>query len=512
LNRRPAALFATAAAPAALAGAATMAWQRGPRRIAAAMLAALGLAGCLGNSGSPTPPPTNVQAYAGDAVVSVTFDDSPLISYWLFYAQDSRITPFNLDNGTSILFNFGDVVPAYSPTILCNGPLVAVINQSNPPVQNFSAYFFTINGRTGTAKGGQGSAPVAAVPRPAAGSNVPWVGGAPLPGGMQGLGYIGLTGCGYSGRPPAGLFVAVGTGGRIYTSTFVQTVAGALTNPGNAAMTWNQDTLPSGFSADLHAVAGRAANPNNFADPGLLLVAVGNNGTILHSFDGFNWQPTSATLVNGSDLYDVAFATGGFVAVGKGGVVLNSADGVNWAVNQTAHAANPGNLTLRAVRCNASTCIAVGDSGTTLLSSDGGGSWTSQLFGVNNWTCIAYGNADANAINVLVGGTYVAGNEPINTWVVADADGNFGYLSAATGSTWVRGGSIIASGIVAMDYTSQFVALDSAGNAWMSERGTGNWATFSAAPVNAGGGAVALRSNGYGYVAMGASGANAASF
>jgi photosystem II stability/assembly factor-like uncharacterized protein len=387
------------------------------------------------------------------------------------------------------------------------------VNQSVAHTSGFPAYYFTINGRTGTSKGGQGNAPVSAMPRPAASSNVPWVPGATIPVGVNGLGYVALTSCGFSGLPPQGIFVAVGPSGTVYTSTLAPTVAGPLTNPGNAPMTWTQANIPLGFNSNLNAVAGRAGSGNNPTNPNLLFAAVGDGGAILRSLDGMNWQQ-SATVPSGSNLHAVAFASASFVAVGDSGTVLTSPDGLNWTLNQSAQSANPSNSALRAIHCSGATCVAVGDSGTTLWSSSGGSAWSPLPFGTNNWIAIAYGNQNANSDAVFVNGVYVLANEAINTWVVADANGNYGFYNQGTGGVWVAGPSIIAPGIVALDYTTNFVALDSAGNAWISEQGaTGSWATYSSAPVAINGAsAIALRSNGVGYVALGASGANAASF
>jgi hypothetical protein len=454
-----------------------------------------------------------VQTYAGDTAISITWNDDPLVQYWLFYAQDPTVTPFDLDNGNTQLLNFGDAVPASSPSILCNSPQHTVINQSIAATSGFPAYYFTINGRTGTSKGGQGNAPVSAIPRPAASSRAPWVSGATIPVSVNGLGYVPLTSCGYSGLPPQGIFVAVGPSGVIYTSTLAPGVAGALTNPGNVPMTWTQAQIPLGFNSNLNAVAGRAASGNNPTNPNLLFAAVGDGGAIVRSFDGVHWQQ-SATVPTGSDLYSVAISTSGFIAVGQNGAVVTSPDGLNWTLNTSAQTANPSGSALRAIRCNGATCVAVGDSGTTLWSTNGGSSWGLLPFGTNNWIGVAYGNGDANSDAVFVNGAYILANEAINTWVVTDADGNYGFYNQGSGGTWLRGESIIAPGIVAIDYTSNFVALDSAGNAWISEQGsTGSWATYSAAPVTSNGAnAIALRSNGVGYVALGAAGQNAASF
>jgi hypothetical protein len=493
-------------------------------------LSALTLSACLGNSGSPAQPPTNVQAFPGDGAVSVTWDSNPQVQYWLFYAQDPKVTPYDLDNGTAALLNFGYVVPVYSPITICNGAAHTVVNQSLAAGSNYPALYFTLNGRTGTAKGGPGSAPVSAMPRPAGAGTVPWVSGNALQGSASGnavnaLGYVPMTTCGYGGNPPHGLWFAVGDFGAIYRSTLAPTVAGPLTNPGNLPMNWTPATTPAGFSASLRAVIGRSAGINVPGNTTVLVVAVGDAGAILYSLDGANWQH-SGTGVTGANLRDVTLASAGFIAVGDGGVVLTSGDGINWSLNSSAQTANPLGNTLRAVHCAGNTCVAVGDNGTTLWTSNGGGNWTLVPFGTNNWTSIAYGGADANsdqlfsatpvvyASGITVNGSYNLAAEAINTWVVADALGNYGYADGDTGGSWVRGPAPIAPNIVAIDYTTGFLALDSSGNAWYNERGTtGAWVKYGAPLVATNGAqAVSLRSNGQGYVAIGSTGLNAASF
>jgi hypothetical protein len=481
-------------------------------------LATLALCGCLGNSGSPTAPPANVQTYAGDAMFSITWDDDPLVVYWLFYAQNPTVTPFDLDNNNNPLLNFGYLVPVTSPAIVCNNILHTIINLSVSGDAGFPPYYVTINGRTGTAPGGTGSAPVAAVPRPAASTGAPWVAGSPIPATIRGLGYIPLTSCGYSGVPPQGIFFAVGPAGAIYSSTLAQTVAGPLTNPGNAPMTWLPGNLPIGFQGNFNAVAGRAGSFNNPGNPNLLVVAVGDDGVIVRSIDGINWQQSNAVPpIEGlqvGNLHDIAFTGANFIAVGDNGVVITSSDGMNWIQSVAAAAANPNRNALRAIRCAGGTCMAVGDNGTTVQTTTGGAAWNLLQFGTNNWTHIAYGNTNANSDAVYVNGGFALSNQPINTWVVADNSGDYGYFAPFTGGNWVAGSSIIAPGIVAVDYSTNFVALDSGGNAWISERGTtGSWATYSSAQLYASGGtAVGLRSTGQGFVAVGTTGANAASF
>jgi hypothetical protein len=59
-------------------------------------------------------------------------------------------------------------------------------------------------------------------------------------------------------------------------------------------------------------------------------VAVGVDGTILHSNDGSSWTPASSGT--SSVLLDVIWADSEFIAVGWEGTVLRSPDGITWAV------------------------------------------------------------------------------------------------------------------------------------------------------------------------------------
>ena len=63
------------------------------------------------------------------------------------------------------------------------------------------------------------------------------------------------------------------------------------------------------------------------------IVAVGENGLAIRSFDGTTWA-TQTTPVS-TTLRDVHYAAGQYVAVGDGGVILTSADGASW-VSQTS--------------------------------------------------------------------------------------------------------------------------------------------------------------------------------
>jgi photosystem II stability/assembly factor-like uncharacterized protein len=482
----------------------------------------LALSGCLSNSGSPQTAPTNVTTYAGDASVSVSWDQQPGITYWLYYAQDPTLTPASLNAATPVL-NMGVVQPVVSPVTMCN-PNRTVINNSPAVYSYYPPIYFSLNGRTGTAPGGAGSPPVSVVPRPAASPGVPWISGSSIPGGVTKLAYVPISACGTYNMPAQGLYLAVGSAGNIYSSMLAPSIAGPLSNPGNNAMTWTPGNLPLGFSGNLNSAAGRAGGV-----PGAttyLLVAVGNYGSLLYSVDGRNWSH-SPSAVTSANLNDVASSGSSFIAVGDNGVVITSSDGINWnaPTANNAFSANPASASLRAIRCapQSGNCVAVGDGGTILYTTNGGAAWTAMPAGTNNWVAVAYGNADANFSAVVnnANGTVnvLTSNELINTWVVVDGQGNYVFANPSTGGLntgghWMLGNGAIAPGIVAIDYTSNFVAIDNSGNTWMSATASyGAWANTGAAPVAGGGaGVVSMVSNGHGFVAVGANGANAANF
>jgi hypothetical protein len=106
-------------------------------------------------------------------------------------------------------------------------------------------------------------------------------------------------------------FVGVGAGGAVTYSTDLATWTTAL----------SAVTVSAG--QDLNAVASSLN----------LLVAVGNNGTILRSNDGITWAAANP-LPSTPHLYAVAFTTvpsgNVWVAVGAGGAIFVSADAATW--------------------------------------------------------------------------------------------------------------------------------------------------------------------------------------
>ncbi len=449
------------------------------------------------------PPPTGVQTYGGDGAVSLVWTPQPGVEYWVFHAQDPSLS--TTGNWTNLLAA-GVIENAATPTILCG-----LINNPSPP-SYFPPTFFSINARTGTAAGGPGSALVSANPRPAGGPEAPWVPGTTIPASFTAITYGAITPCGYAGRPASGRFVAVGPAGTIYFSSISPNIAGPLSEAqGNVTMSWAQASVPNGFSEDLLGVAAIVTGYANPYSPGLIFVAVGKGGTVLRSFDGQTWQQIFG-IPTTNNLNAVASSGGTFLAVGDAGVVLASNDGgLTWNSISSATAVSVN--TLNAIRCavSSASCVAVGTNGTSLWTGNSGATWSLIPVGVNNWTKIAYGynNSNADSIISAPGGVLTVGNRAINTWVVADAAGNYAYANASTGY-WNVGTTAFSNSIAGIDYTTRFVAIDGSGNAYSSETGLpGTWHSGGSTGVS---NPAALVSNGMGFVLIGATGANASSF
>lgn len=164
-----------------------------------------------------------------------------------------------------------------------------------------------------------------------------------------------------------GIFVAVGTGGIIYTSS-------------TGGASWTSRT--SGTVNSFNAVTWS----------GSLFVAIGESGTILTSPDGTTWTSrTSGTTVS---LQNVVWGNNLFVVCGgtSTGTILTSPDGVTWT-SRTSNSAGQ----LLAIVWSGSLFVSVGQSGSIVTSSDGV-TWTLRT--INSTT-------DMNAIS-YGGGVFLA--------------------------------------------------------------------------------------------------------
>jgi hypothetical protein len=127
----------------------------------------------------------------------------------------------------------------------------------------------------------------------------------------------------------------------------------------------------SGTTAPLHAIC---FGQNTF-------VAVGESGTVLTSLDAVAWKRQAAGTT--AWLYDVAFGGERFVAVGAQGTMLTSPNGTNWQVRPAITTNNLYGVAAGTDRYNKWQFAAVGAVGTILRSTDGL-NWSRANYGYEN--------------------------------------------------------------------------------------------------------------------------------
>lgn len=432
------------------------------------------LSGCPSN-GSTAEPPAAFKAAAGDGRVMLTWTANPGVDYWLFTATDPSLTAFNWTG----LPNEHAYTSVATPFYMCG-------------LYNGTTYYLAANGRINGGPGGPSSPTISATPYNAI--SAPWTASStPLSPNLYGVGYTSLTTCSNNTTSAAGSFAAVGAGGAIYIST--------------DGKTWvSTTTPPSGFTTDLYAVTGYAANQNNPGNPALRWVAVGAGGASIYSTDGNTWAVGRdlATPPNPA-LRSLTHAAGTFFAVGDAGTILSSTDGITWTSHTSGTTNNLNGVT------HATIYVAVGDSGTILISSDGN-TWTTKPPTTpitSNLRQVTFFGSTYGSIYVAVGdaGTVVTSIDGGTTWVTQTAlAGTQNLVSVA--SEFQAVANAVADTSLGFISTAQFVAIDSSGNAYTSVNGY-TWL----GPISTNtSGLNAIVSSGFGYVAAGNAGAAAYAF
>lgn len=406
------------------------------------------LSACSGG-GSSESPPVNVVAAAEDGRAVVTWNVQGGNEYWLFSASNPALT-------ATTWLNFADgraIVNATSPNYVCG-------------LANDTRYYFTLNARSGNAGGGEGSPLVSATPRSA---GQQWSAGSPLGADLTAVGRVALQTC-IANRPPTSTFVAVGAGAKIFSTSGAK--------PG----TWAAATVPTGFVADLHGVAGRNNGVNTTA--AVLFVAVGAGSATLVSNDVATWTAGTAFDAARPTLRAVTLVDS-FVAVGDGGTIRSSGNGVDWTDLTSNTSAN-----LRAIAVGDGRIVAVGDGG-TIVTSTNGNAWSVQTFAeAGDLVGVAFGDRDN-----------------INTFV-AIGSGGATVVSTDSGATWSVRRPADGVALRAISYTSAFAMVAADGQVYRSARGL-DWL----GPITSGTtGLSALTNDGFGFIAVGAGGANGTSY
>ena len=349
------------------------------------------LAGCHRQAKAPEEAPTGLAVAPGEGQVTVTWDQVPGLTYWIFFQAGSSVTA--RDPGVPLLFD------VQSPRVV--GGLT-----------NGVQYAFVMNASDHDSPGGPSTPVVTAVPRLAGAS---WTSGAPLGSPPQNLNGV-VFGAALN------RIVAVGDAGTLLAGDLNYTSASP---PGVTA--WTQATsVPTGFASDLSAVASSGSqfialgtdgsivtstdgnawtSPGAIANPGARMnslafglvssaaryVAVGNGGNIFMSADLVTWTPMTSNTTN--DLYNVAFPKDTFVATGANGTLLTSPDAITWTpqISNTPKALRGTTYGTGTATGASAQYVVVGDAGTILTSADGTSWSVTTLPGLPNLRAIRFG-------------------------------------------------------------------------------------------------------------------------
>lgn len=193
----------------------------------------------------------------------------------------------------------------------------------------------------------------------------------------------------------AGLFVAVGNAGKLFTSPNGET--------------WTSRT--SQFGATNIRAVGYDATLG-------LFVAVGGSGKISTSTNGTSW--TSRTSGTASNLNAVGFFTGSLIiAGGDSGTIVTSPDGTTWTT-RTSNAVGG----IRGIAANSTRIIAVGGIGST---SDDGTTWVAMSTPLSDTT--------QQAATVTQDELFIVANANARLWRSLDVSGTLWQTLAGPGGT-----------------------------------------------------------------------------
>jgi len=361
------------------------------RTYLAILLTSVLLAACGGGDATSAAPPTDLTVTAGNGQVTLKWTPVAGVEYWVMYAPTSDA--INIKSPPGVHYWLNNVT----------SPLVV------PGLTNGQAYSFAMNGRINGGIGGAQTASVTRTPRLGGGT---WTSGSGLDSTKA------FKGIAYGTASDASLdYVAVGSGGAIYKSTYLST-DNALTWSSTAtglAVNFNAATYAFGkfvavgsgttnnvvSSADLAtwtpATTSISGSLNAVATDGTTAVAVGDGGKVYWSTDALTWNDVSLSAVH-DHLQGVAYlASGSWVALGNNGTLLTSADGKSWARSN----ASLGTATLRSAAAIGASWVIVGDAGTIKTSADSGTTWVDHSLSVSSPPNLYAVNGSSTTLSAL---------------------------------------------------------------------------------------------------------------
>ncbi len=344
-----------------------------------AFAAALILTACGGSSSAiPQPPVGGITVAAADSEVTITWQETPGVEYWIFASPNSpnlTLSTWLATLGSSYRLK---VSSPYTVTGLTNG----------------TPYSFFLTGRINGGPGSDATPTVIATPRLA---GIEWTPGITLGTGNK-------TAMAFGGVVDAATntfvyrYIAAGNGGRLYNASSIASWT-SLTSPVTSDLNAAEFALAQFIAVGAGGKVVTSAdgqtwgevsslttqNLNAIASSGSAVVAVGDNGSITTSTDGVTWKlATSVPTTN--HLYAVNFSNAGkWVAVGAGGTILSSTDGFTWTAqtsNTTADLRGIGSNSTYSNSVTTYNFVAVGAAGTVLTSPDAV-TWTRQTINTN---------------------------------------------------------------------------------------------------------------------------------
>jgi len=336
-----------------------------------ALASVVAVAGCHRQADAPGDAPSNLIVTPGEGLVTVSWDQLPGLTYWIFFQAGGTVTA--AAPGVPLIFD------VQSPRVVAG-------------LTNGVQYAFVMNATDRDSPGGPSTPVALAVPRLA---GAIWTPGAPIGSPPQNLNGV-VYGAALN------RIVAVGDSGTLFAGDFNYT---STSPPGVTA--WTQATsIPNGFVSDLSAVTSSGSQyialgtdgslvtstdgntwtsaapiPNNgvrmnsvafgLVSSAVRYVAVGNGGNIFWSTDLGTWTPAASNTTD--DLYNVSFPKDVFVATGANGTLLTSADAMTWTPqnSNTTNALRGATYGTGPAAGASAQYVVVGDSGTIVTSTDG---------------------------------------------------------------------------------------------------------------------------------------------
>ena len=353
------------------------------------LMLAIAVSSCGG--GSSADPPTGFVATPSGGQVTLTWNSTPGVSYWLLYSATSAAIDMKNPPASHTW-----VTPVTSPYVITG-------------LTNGTTYAFAINGRIGGGAGGPQTSTIFAMPRPA-GSGSTINAGAPAvwaaASGTTPLSTLDVTSVMYGVNSSSVYdYMAVassnnGGNGTIYYSTDGQiwtqdTAAYAQNYTSSLYFAYTSRYLAASAGGNYlyySSVPGTWSQANGItttiyglAASSTRVVAVGAGSSVYYSADGIAWSTGSISGTAPATIYGVTYSsTYGFVAVGSGGRYLISSDGISWTAGATTAGTSAD---LHGVTNYSGTLVAVGATGVVAKSTDGA-TWSATTLGTHAFNAV----------------------------------------------------------------------------------------------------------------------------